>query len=232
MSFLLALDQGTTSSRSIVFDEHGQIRAMAQRPLTQHYPAPGQIEHDPMEIWQGQQLTAREAISQANIKPENLTAIGITNQRETTVLWSRATGRPLANAIVWQDRRTVDRCAALREQGHDPLIYQKTGLLLDAYFSATKLAWLLDHVPGAREQANRGELAFGTIDSWLTWQLTGGAVHVTDPSNASRTLLYDIHRLRWDDELLDLFDIPHSVLPEVVPSAHVVGHCSKETLGA
>lgn len=232
MSFLLALDQGTTSSRSIVFDEHGQIKAMAQCPLTQHYPAPGQIEHDPLEIWRGQQQTAREAISQAKINPEALTAIGVTNQRETTVLWERATGKPLANAIVWQDRRTVDRCAALREQGYDALIYQKTGLLLDAYFSATKLAWLLDHVPGARERANRGELAFGTIDCWLTWQLTGGAVHVTDPSNASRTLLFDIHRLQWDGELLALFDIPHSVLPEVLPSAHVIGDSTKDALGA
>jgi len=232
MTYLLALDQGTTSSRSIVFDEHGQIRAMAQIPLTQHFPAPGQIEHDPMEIWHTQQQTAQQAIASAGLNPQDISAVGITNQRETTVLWSRLTGQPLARAIVWQDRRTVEQCRVLRDQGHDALIYRKTGLLLDAYFSATKLAWLLDHTPGAREQAARGELAFGTIDSWLTWQLTGGAVHITDYSNASRTLLFDIHALQWDDELLALFNIPRSVLPAVVPSAHVVGLSTQAALGA
>jgi len=232
MGFLLALDQGTTSSRSIVFDEHGQIKAMDQQPLTQHFPAPGHIEHDPIEIWQSQQQTALAAIAQAQIEPSDLTAVGITNQRETTVLWSRVTGQPLANAIVWQDRRTVERCLELRAQGHDEMIMRKTGLLLDAYFSATKLAWLLDNVPGARQRAENGELAFGTIDTWLTWQLTEGAAHVTDPSNASRTLLFDIHRLQWDEELLALFDIPASVLPTVVPSAHVIGTSTIKTLGA
>lgn len=232
MAYLLALDQGTTSSRSIVFDEHGQIKGSAQIPLTQHYPAPGQIEHDPMEIWRAQQQTARQAIARAGIQPGDVRAVGITNQRETTVLWSRVSGQPLARAIVWQDRRTVQQCRALSAQGHDDLIYRKTGLLLDAYFSATKLAWLLDHIPGAREQANRGELAFGTIDSWLTWQLTAGAAHITDPSNASRTLLFDIHALQWDDELLALFDIPRALLPEVVPSAHVIGLSAPELLGA
>jgi glycerol kinase len=184
MTYLLALDQGTSSSRSIVFDLQGRIVAVAQRELPQSYPQPGWVEHDPLAIWEGQLATAREALSQAKLRASDIRALGITNQRETTVVWHRATGRPIHPAIVWQDRRTEPLCAQLRERGWEDRIRERTGLVIDAYFSATKIAWLLDHVPGAREQARRGELAFGTIDSWLLWQLTGGAVHATDVSNA------------------------------------------------
>ncbi|MDQ7956822.1 MAG: glycerol kinase GlpK [Pseudomonadota bacterium] len=218
-TYLLALDQGTSSSRSIVFDRGGRIVAMAQRELTQHYPQPGWVEHDPMEIWQGQLATARDVLSQAGLKASDMAGIGITNQRETTLLWNRRTGQPVHPAIVWQDRRAEPLCARLRQDGMEPTIREKTGLVIDAYFSATKLRWLLDNVPGARAQAARGELAFGTVDSWLIWQLTGGKVHVTDVSNASRTMLFNVHRNEWDTELLAALDIPASVLPEVQPSS-------------
>jgi glycerol kinase len=218
-TYLLALDQGTSSSRSIVFDRGGRIVAMAQRELTQHYPQPGWVEHDPMEIWQGQLATARDVLAKAGLKASDMAGIGITNQRETTLLWNRRTGQPVHPAIVWQDRRAEPLCARLRDEGMEPTIREKTGLVIDAYFSATKLRWLLDNVAGARAQAARGELAFGTVDSWLIWQLTGGKVHVTDVSNASRTMLFDVHRNEWDAELLAALDIPASVLPEVRPSS-------------
>ncbi len=224
MSFILALDQGTTSSRAIVFDHDGSIRAVAQSEFTQIYPQPGWVEHDPMEIWATQSGVMAEVLAKAGIGAADIAALGITNQRETTLLWERATGKPVANAIVWQDRRTAPDCDALREAGHGPLIARKTGLVIDAYFSGTKLKWLLDHVPGARARALRGELAFGTVDSWLVWNLSGGAAHVTDASNASRTMLFDIHRGAWDDELLALLDVPRTVLPEVVASS---GRCAE-----
>jgi glycerol kinase len=221
MPFVLALDQGTTSSRAILFDHAGSIRAVAQREFAQLYPQPGWVEHDPMEIWATQSAVMTEVLAKAAVAPADVAAIGITNQRETTVLWERATGRPVANAIVWQDRRTAPMCDALRTAGHEPTFTRKTGLVLDAYFSGTKLKWLLDNVPGAREHATRGELAFGTVDSWLIWNLSGGTKHVTDASNASRTLLFDIRRGDWDDELLGLLDVPRAVLPTVVPSSGV-----------
>jgi glycerol kinase len=206
--FILALDQGTTSSRAIVFARDGSIRALAQQEYTQHYPQPGWVEHDANDIWQTQLAVARAALRDNGIAASQIAAVGLTNQRETTVLWDRASGEPLHRAIVWQDRRTAGLCDSLARAGHGELFGQRTGLVLDAYFSGTKLKWLLDHIPGARARAERGELAFGTIDSWLAWKLSGGRVHVTDPSNASRTLLYDIRRLRWDDELLALLDCP------------------------
>jgi len=223
MPYVLALDQGTTSSRAIVFDEHANIRAVAQQELKQSYPQPGWVEHDPLEIWHGQLACARLALDRAGIGAREIAAIGITNQRETTVLWDRVSGEPLANAIVWQDRRTADACAALKAAGHEATVRAKTGLVLDPYFSATKLRWLLDNVPGARERASRGELAFGTVDSWLAWRLSGGQLHVTDISNASRTALLNIARGEWDDDLLALFDIPKSLLPRVTRSSGVVG---------
>ena len=230
--FLLALDQGTSSSRSIVFDPQGTIVAMAQREFRQIYPQPGWVEHDPREIWASQLATAQEALRSAGCVATDIAAIGITNQRETTLVWNRATGEPLGNAIVWQDRRTEPTCAALREEGRSELIHQRTGLVLDPYFSGTKLKWILDHTPGARKAASRGELAFGTVDTWLIWQLTGGAVHATDVSNASRTLLFNIHRNEWDDELLALLDIPREVLPAVHASSHAYGHTRADCLGA
>jgi glycerol kinase len=227
MAFVLALDQGTTSSRAILFDRAGAIRAVAQREFTQHYPQPGWVEHDPMEIWATQSAVLTEVLAKIGVGPADVAAIGITNQRETTLLWERATGRPIANAIVWQDRRTAPICDALRAAGHEPTFTHKTGLVLDAYFSGTKLKWLLDNVPGARARATRGELAFGTVDSWLIWNLSHGARHVTDASNASRTLLFDIRRGEWDEELLRLLDVPREVLPTVVPSS---GTCAEATL--
>ncbi len=221
MRCILALDQGTTSSRAIVFDHGGAILGAAQQEFRQIFPQPGWVEHDATEIWATQSGVMHEAIAKAGIAAVDIAAIGITNQRETTVLWERATGRPIANAIVWQDRRTAALCDELRAAGKAPLFAEKTGLVLDAYFSGTKLKWLLDHVPGARARAARGELAFGTIDSWLLFHLTAGRVHATDPSNASRTLLFDIRRGEWDDELLRLLDVPRSVLPEIVPSSGV-----------
>jgi glycerol kinase len=223
MPFVLALDQGTTSSRAIVFDHRGQACGVAQQEFRQIFPEPGWVEHDPTEIWATQSAVLHGALATAGIGADDLAAIGITNQRETTLLWERATGRPVANAIVWQDRRTAGTCDQLRTAGHAPTFTAKTGLVLDAYFSGTKLKWLLDHVPGARARAEAGELAFGTIDSWLVWNLTRGSVHATDASNASRTLLYDIHRGDWDDELLALLDVPRAVLPKVVPSSGVMG---------
>jgi glycerol kinase len=223
MSFVLALDQGTTSSRAIVFDHAGAIRGAAQKEFRQIFPQPGWVEHDPTEIWATQSGVVTEALVSAGIGAGDLAALGITNQRETTLLWERASGKPVANAIVWQDRRTAATCDQLRAAGHEPLFRRKTGLVLDAYFSGTKLKWLLDNVPGARERATRGELAFGTVDSWLIWNLTGGALHVTDASNASRTLLFDIHRGDWDEELLALLDVPRAVLPVVVASSGVCG---------
>ena len=231
MTYILALDQGTSSSRSIVFDAQGRVVAMAQRELTQHYPQPGWVEHDADEIWAGQLATAREALAKAGLQARDIAAIGITNQRETTVLWDRRTGRPLHRAIVWQDRRGEPLCAQLREQGHAEDIRHGTGLVVDSYFAATKLRWLLDHVPGAHIAAARGELAFGTIDSWLIWKLTGARVHATDVSNASRTMLYDIRHNTWSPELLALLHVPDSVLPQVHPSSHVFGHCDAEWLG-
>lgn len=232
MSFLLALDQGTSSSRSIVFDAAGRVVSMAQREFRQIFPQPGWVEHDPVEIWRTQLATAREALAGAGLDARSIAGIGITNQRETTVIWERATGRPIHNAIVWQDRRTEPICRRLRDAGLAEVIAARTGLVIDAYFSATKIRWLLDHVPGARAAAGRGELAFGTIDSWLAWQLTGGRLHVTDVSNASRTMLYDIRRGCWDDELLASLDLPASLLPEVWPSSHRFGSTDAEVLGA
>ncbi|HTO49609.1 MAG TPA: glycerol kinase GlpK [Burkholderiales bacterium] len=232
MPLVLALDQGTTSSRAIVFDESGAVRAMAQAEFRQIFPQPGWVEHDPEEIWRTQLEVAREALANARIAARDLAAIGITNQRETTVLWDRATGAPLANAIVWQDRRTADDCERIRREGSAPLITAKTGLVLDPYFSATKLAWLLDRVPGARKRAERGEIAFGTIDSWLAWKLTGGRLHVTDPTNASRTLLYDIGTGAWDADLLALFRVPRALLPQVHPSSGALGATEPHLLGA
>jgi glycerol kinase len=221
--YVLALDQGTTSSRAIVFDRRGTPIATAQKEFQQIFPRPGWVEHDAAEIWSTQLECARSALRQAGAGASDLTAIGVTNQRETVVLWDRSTGAPVANAIVWQDRRTAERCAELRATGVEERVREKTGLVLDPYFSATKLAWLLDHVPGARARAERGELAFGTVDSWLIWNLTGGAEHVTDVSNASRTSLFNLATLQWDDELLELFGIPRNVLPRLSASSEVVG---------
>lgn len=232
MTYLLALDQGTSSSRSIVFDKHGQIMAMVQQELTQIYPQPGWVEHDPLEIWRTQLATAREALTKAGITAREVHAIGITNQRETTVVWNRRTGIPVHHAIVWQDRRAEPTCVELRERGLAESIQAKTGLLVDAYFSGTKLKWILDHVPGARPQAEEGELAFGTIDSWLIWQLTHGAVHATDVSNASRTMLFNVHSNQWDAELLQALDIPATLLPSVRPSSALYGEVSADLLGA
>jgi glycerol kinase len=213
--YLLAIDQGTTSTRAIVFDLALAPVASAQQELRQIYPAPGLVEHDPEEIWSATLATVRTAMGRAGVQAKDIAALGITNQRETAVIWDRATNRPIHNAIVWQDRRTADRCAALRQDGHEPTIAARTGLLLDPYFSATKIAWLLDHVEGARAAAAEGRLAFGTVDSFLLWRLTGGRVHATDATNASRTLLLDIHRGSWDAELCRLFDVPEALLPEV-----------------
>lgn len=222
--FILAFDAGTTSSRAIVFDRKGEIRSIAQKEFTQHFPQSGWVEHDPQEVWSSQAAVAAEAITKIGINGSNIAAIGITNQRETVVVWNRKTGDPVYNAIVWQDRRTSEYCDQLKNDGLIPLIREKTGLVIDAYFSATKIKWILDNVPGARKQAEAGELAFGTIDSWIVWQLTRGKVHVTDVSNASRTMLYNINNLDWDDELLELFQIPRNMLPRVAQSSEVYGH--------
>jgi len=232
LSYLLALDQGTSSSRSIVFDEQGHIVASAQREFRQIFPQPGWVEHDPNEIWDSQLATAHEAIAKAGLKATDIAAIGITNQRETTVLWNRRTGQPVHNAIVWQDRRGEPLCAQLREQGMEPMIQRATGLRIDAYFSATKLRWLLEHVHGAHVAAAKGELAFGTVDSWLLWKLTGGTVHATDVSNASRTMLFDIRHNAWDPELLKALHIPGNLLPQVFPSSHVYGETDSALFGA
>ncbi|MCW5653926.1 glycerol kinase GlpK [Hydrogenophaga sp.] len=232
MTYLLALDQGTSSSRSIVFDRQGRVVAMAQREFPQIYPQPGWVEHDPMALWQTQLETAREVLKKAGLSADRMAGVGITNQRETTLLWNRATGTPVGNAIVWQDRRTEPLCAELRERGHEETIRSKTGLRIDAYFSGTKLRWMLDHIPQARAQAERGELAFGTVDTWLIWRLTQGRRHVTDFSNASRTLLFNVHERRWDEELMTLLDIPPSLMPEVLPSSAAFGRMDAQWLGA
>jgi glycerol kinase len=232
MRHVLALDQGTTSSRAIVFDESGKPVAAAQREFPQHYPEPGWVEHDPRDIWVSQRDVAREALRNASLKAEDLVACGITNQRETTLLWDRQSGEPLHRAIVWQDRRTAPLCAELKAAGAESLVRERTGLVLDPYFSGTKLAWLLDNLPGARGRAERGELAFGTVDTWLAWNLSQSRVHVTDPSNASRTLLFNIHTGDWDEELLRLLRVPRAILPDVYPSAHAFGMIAPAILGA
>ena len=223
-TYILAMDQGTTSSRAILFNQQYAIVEQAQMEFDQHFPDSGWVEHNPADIWQTSLDTAKQAVAQAGIKPDQIAAIGITNQRETTLLWDRATGEPIYNAIVWQDRRTADYCNNLKDQGHEAMVSAKTGLLLDPYFSATKIAWLLDNVEGARERAERGELAFGTMDSWLLWNLTEGQSHATDATNASRTMLYNIHQGHWDEELLTLFNIPASLLPDVKDCAADFGN--------
>jgi glycerol kinase len=222
-SHILALDQGTTSSRAILFDRDGAITGVAQREFRQIFPQPGWVEHDALEIWTSQAGVAVEVLAGAGLRASDVAAIGITNQRETTVVWDRKTGHPIANAIVWQDRRTADTCDRLRASGAEPLFRERTGLVLDAYFSGTKLAWLLDNVPGARAKAEAGDLAFGTIDSWLIWKLTDGRLHITDSSNASRTLMFNIHTLQWDDELLRALNVPRAVLPDVRASSEIYG---------
>ena len=222
--YILALDQGTSSSRAIVFDRKGTPVAVSQKEFTQYFPQPGWVEHNPMEIWSSQAAVIAEAISSIGINGKNLAAIGITNQRETTIVWDASTGAPVYNAIVWQDRRTSEYCDSLKDQGLTDFIRSKTGLIIDAYFSATKIRWILENVPGARSRAEAGELRFGTVDSWLVWMLTGGDVHVTDVSNASRTMLFNIHSLKWDEELLDLFGIPSSMMPQVKSSSEIYGH--------
>jgi glycerol kinase len=231
MRYVLALDQGTTSSRAILFDEHGAPVSMAQREFRQIFPQPGWVEHDPKDIIATQRETAREAVRQAKVALREVMAVGITNQRETTLLWDRQSGEPLHNAIVWQDRRTAPLCAELKQAGAESLIAERTGLVIDPYFSGTKLAWLLDEIPGARARAERGELAFGTVDTWLVWQFTGNRTHVTDPSNASRTMLFNIHMNDWDPELLKLLRVPRAVLPEVHPSAHAFGMLPASIVG-
>ena len=228
---ILAIDQGTTSSRAIVFDQAGAPVAQSQRELAQHYPRPGWVEHDPETIWQDTLAVCREALARSGLEAKQIAALGITNQRETVVLWERASGRPVHPAIVWQDRRTATRCRQLQGEGLGPLVQERTGLLIDPYFSATKLAWLLDEVAGARAAAERGELAFGTVDTWLVWHLTGNRTHVTDVSNASRTLLFDIRAGDWDPELLRLLRVPRALLPDVHPSAHAFGMLPRSVLG-
>jgi len=226
LEYVLALDQGTTASRAILFDREGTIHGLGQRELPQIYPRPGWVEHDPEEIWASQMGVAVEALSRANSRPREIAALGITNQRETTIVWERATGKPVYNAIVWQDRRTAPICKKLRDQGLEETIGQKTGLLIDAYFSASKIIWILENVEGARHKAEAGELAFGTVDSWLIWNLTSGKLHATDVTNASRTMLFNIHEGIWDQDLLNAFDIPGSLLPEVRPSSGSYGQVS------
>ncbi|HYR84879.1 MAG TPA: glycerol kinase GlpK [Terriglobia bacterium] len=231
MRYVLALDQGTTSSRAILFDEEGNAVQVSRREFRQIYPQPGWVEHDPKEILATQCEVAREAVGRAGIRLKDLTAVGIANQRETTIVWDRQTGEPLYNAIVWQDRRTAPFCERLREAGAESVVRERTGLVIDPYFSGTKIAWLLDHIPDARARAERGDLAFGTVDSWLIWHLTGNRTHATDPSNASRTLLYNIHTGEWDPELLNLLGVPRALLPDVYPSAHAFGMLSAHILG-
>lgn len=221
--YILALDQGTTSSRAIIFDRSGSVISLAQKEFTQHFPSPGWVEHNPSEIWSSQLGVAAEAVAQAGLRGTDIDAIGITNQRETTLVWDRHTGKPVHNAIVWQDRRTADFCDQLKAGGHEKMIREKTGLVIDAYFSATKIRWILDNVDGAKEKAAKGDLVFGTVDSWLVWNLTQGEVHATDITNASRTMLFNIHTQAWDEELLSLLDIPASMLPEVKQSSEIFG---------
>jgi glycerol kinase len=230
--YILAFDQGTTSSRSMIFDRNGNILTVAQKEITQIFPQPGWVEHDADDIWSSQIGVANEALARIGIKASDIAAIGITNQRETTIVWDRKTGKPLYNAIVWQDRRTAADCDELKASGYETTFQHKTGLVIDAYFSGTKLKWLLDHVPDARSQAERGELAFGTVDSWLIWKLTQGELHITDVTNASRTLLFNIHTQQWDDELLSILDIPRSLLPQVQSSSQVYGYTAEGLLGS
>ena len=232
MKHILALDQGTTSSRAIVFGEDGSVRAQAQQEFRQIFPQPGWVEHDPEDIWASQLGVAQRALAAAGLEAADIAAIGIANQRETAILWERKSGQPVHNAIVWQDRRTADACAKLKRRGKNNTVRERTGLVIDPYFSATKLAWMLDSIPGLRLHAERGELAFGTVDSWLVWKLSGGALHVTDVSNAARTMLYDIHKGEWDEKLLALFRVPRELLPRVLPSSQVYGESRKELFGA
>ncbi|MDU2066392.1 MAG: glycerol kinase GlpK, partial [Sporomusaceae bacterium] len=222
--YVLALDQGTTSSRAILFDQESNIVTVAQKEFTQIFPKPGWVEHDAEEIWSTQLGVASEVIAKVGISPNEIAAIGITNQRETTVVWDKNTGKPVYNAIVWQSRQTAEICDDIKKRGLEPMIREKTGLVVDAYFSGTKVKWILDHVEGAREKAEKGDLLFGTIDTWLVWKLTAGKTHVTDYSNASRTLMYNIRALKWDKELLDILTVPESMLPQVCPSSQVYGH--------
>lgn len=231
-NYILALDQGTTSSRSILFNHSGEIIATAQKTFQQIYPQPGWVEHDPTEIWASQRATISEVLQTARLGAETIAATGITNQRETTIVWNRDTGIPLYNAIVWQDRRTADHCTQLKADGYEPMVRQKTGLRLDPYFSATKIQWILEHVTGARSQAQAGQLCFGTVDAWLLWQLTDGQVHATDVTNASRTLLYNLETGDWDDKLLELFEIPRSMLPEIKSCSEVYGRVSERLAAA
>ena len=228
---ILAMDQGTTSSRAIIFDETFEIEGVAQQEFTQHFPRSGWVEHDPEDIWNTSLETCRQALTKSGLAAEEIGAVGITNQRETTIIWDRETGVPIHNAIVWQDRRTADICNRLEQDGHGAMITEKTGLLLDAYFSGTKIVWLLDYVDGARAKAEAGKLAFGTVDTFLIWRLTGGKVHATDATNASRTMLYNIHDNRWDNDLLNLLNIPASLLPEVKDSSDDYGLTNPELLG-
>ncbi len=230
--YIISLDQGTTSSRAIIFDKNGKVVSMAQKEFQQYYPQSGWVEHDADEIWSSQLSVATEAVAKARLKADSIAAIGITNQRETTIVWDRKTGKPIHRAIVWQDRRTADYCEQLRNAGHGGVVRRKTGLLIDAYFSASKIAWILDNVKGARARAERGELAFGTVDSWLIWNLTGGTQHITDVSNASRTMLYNINKMAWDEGLLELFNIPESMMPEVKDSSEVYGETQSNILAA
>lgn len=228
--YIMALDQGTTSSRAILFDKEGNVVATSQKEFTQFYPKIGWVEHNPMEIWGSQSGVMREVLETNSIRPEEVCAIGITNQRETTIVWEKSTGKPIYNAIVWQCRRTSEICDELKEKGYEKLIKDKTGLILDAYFSATKIKWILDNIEGAREKAENGELLFGTVDTWLIWNLTRGKVHVTDYTNAARTMLYNIKELKWDDEILEILDIPKSMLPDVKPSSYIYGHTDEGML--
>ncbi|MGJ1385724.1 glycerol kinase GlpK [Sphingobacterium spiritivorum] len=228
--YIVALDQGTTSSRAIIFNQSGEIAGVAQREFKQHYPQSGWVEHDPQDIWSTQFSVLTEALTKSKINSSKIKGIGITNQRETTVIWDRKTGVPIYNAIVWQDRRTAEYCRSISDKGHGPLIQKKTGLLIDAYFSAPKINWILDNVKGARKKAEKGELAFGTIDTWLIWNLTNGETHVTDVTNASRTMIFNIQTMAWDDELLEIFDIPKSILPEVKSSSEIYAETSNEIL--
>lgn len=232
MPFVIVLDEGTTSCRAMIFDESGAVRGISQREFTQHFPQPGWVEHDANEIWEAQLSVAQDVVKKAGLSNRELAAVGITNQRETTVIWDRETGQPICRAIVWQDRRTAGICDALRSKGADTIVAERTGLVLDAYFSATKIAWILENIPDARRRAEAGKLAFGTIDSWLIWNLTGGTKHVTDTTNASRTLLFNIHKRNWDDELLRLFGVPRSLLPDVCDSSGIVAELSPGLLGS
>ena len=229
--YILALDAGTTSNRAILFDHKGQIVKASQREFEQIFPEPGWVEHKPEEIWNTQKSVIQDVLKKQNITADSIAAIGITNQRETTLVWDKESGLPVCNAIVWQDRRTAGFCEQLKNEGAEKIIKEKTGLLADAYFSGTKIKWILDHVPGAREKAKKGQLAFGTVDTWLVWHLTGGRKHITEVSNASRTLLFNIHTLKWDEELLEIFDIPSGLLPEVRSSSEIIGHTIKEHFG-